>query len=295
MVMTPPRTQTQERESVALTLADLKAQPVWVCFKIEERDGKTTKPPFSPLTGRGAKQNDSTTWATYEQAKAAFERGGYDGIGFQFCPEMLPITGIDLDHCVDPETGQIDTWAREIIESLASYTEYSPSKTGVHILIVGNAKDITLHKILVRKFTEECHPEAKVEIYDEKRYFTLTERLFPDSPSGILPKQKQLQAVYEKIAGRSDPKVNSSSHSERRQSFGPMDLTDSEIIDRAMQAKNGVDFSRLWNGAIGEHEDKSTADLLPCQHLAFWTGKDHGRMDRLFEPAGFDRAKGDRQ
>lgn len=297
MVAAIPHMQTQEEEPGALTLDDLKAEKVWVCFRREARNGKMTKPPFNPLTGYGARQNDPTTWATYEQAMTAFvdHQNHYDGIGFQFDPNVLPVMGVDLDHCVDPETGQMDAWASEIVELLASLTEYSPSGTGVHILIVGNARGIIRHKIPAREFTKECHPEAKVEIYDEKHYFTLTEKFVPGSPSGILPRQKQLQAVYEKITSRPASKVHTAPRSEKRPSFGPRDLTDNEIIERATQAQNGAAFRQLWQGDIGAQADWSTADFLLCQHLAFWTGKDAARMDRLFRRSGLYRDKWDRK
>ncbi|HEU5377183.1 MAG TPA: hypothetical protein VFV38_17260, partial [Ktedonobacteraceae bacterium] len=296
MVALASKTLAQEEEPGALTLDDLKAQPIWVCFKIEERDGKATKPPFNPRTGRGAKQNDPTTWATYEEAITAYRNpdNHYDGIGFELFPDWLSIVVWDLDHCIDLKTGHIARWAEEIIKQLNSFTERSPND-GIHIIVVGNGKDITRHKIPVREFTEECHPEAKVEIYDEKRYFTLTENQLSGSPSAILPRQKQLQTVYEKITSKPAPKVNTPPQPERRPSFGPMDLTDNEIIEKARRAKNGADFSRLWQGDIGAQSDKSTADFLLCQHLAFWTGQDPARMDRLFRRSGLYRDKWDRK
>jgi putative DNA primase/helicase len=58
------------------------------------------------------------------------------GIGYVFSAED-PYTGIDLDKCRDPETGTIEEWAQEIIISLRSYTEISPSGRGVHIIVRG--------------------------------------------------------------------------------------------------------------------------------------------------------------
>ena len=64
----------------------------------------------------------------------AVERGDYDGIGFEFGNGYV---GIDLDHCRDAETGEVQEWALEIIDHLDSYTEASPSETGVHIICKG--------------------------------------------------------------------------------------------------------------------------------------------------------------
>ena len=71
------------------------------------------------------------TWGTFEEALAALERGGYDGIGFEF--HNNGIVGIDIDHAIDPATGEVSALAREIIGKMNSYTEFSPSGTGVHI------------------------------------------------------------------------------------------------------------------------------------------------------------------
>ena len=34
-----------------------------------------------------------------------------------------PYAGIDLDDCRDPETGEIASWAQQIVDALESYTE----------------------------------------------------------------------------------------------------------------------------------------------------------------------------
>jgi putative DNA primase/helicase len=116
---------------------ELKTQATWVCYRMEPRFGqpKPTKIPYNPVTGEKAKANEPTTWTAYESCVAAAERGEYAGIGFEFAP---PYVGVDLDHCRDADTGEIEDWAQEIIAHLNSYTEASPSGTGVHIIIRGS-------------------------------------------------------------------------------------------------------------------------------------------------------------
>ena len=113
---------------------ELIALPQWVIWKPELRDGKWTKVPYCPGDPlRKAKTNDPSTWGTYQEAiKAASESDGTFGIGFVFT-EDDPHSGVDLDHVREPETGAICEWAQEIIQSLNSYTEVSPSGTGVKI------------------------------------------------------------------------------------------------------------------------------------------------------------------
>jgi putative DNA primase/helicase len=108
----------------------------WLCWRSEIRDGKPTKVPYSPLTGRRADSTNPETWAGYQEAVRACKEYGYSGIGFVFTPED-DLCGVDLDACLNPVTGEIEAWAREIIEELDSYTEISPSERGIHVLLRG--------------------------------------------------------------------------------------------------------------------------------------------------------------
>src|SRR5947209_8218014 len=121
-------------------IQELQSRPQWVC-----RDA--TKNPYNAYTGSLAKSNDPDTWASYERAKRAYEQSlatstPYSGIGYVFNQD---ICGIDLDHCVHPETGQIDAWAQEILDTINSYAEYSPND-GIHILVHAHLSDEAWHK-----------------------------------------------------------------------------------------------------------------------------------------------------
>jgi putative DNA primase/helicase len=138
---------------------ELKRRPQWVVWKLEERDGKPTKVPYTPRTGQRASSTDLLTWSTFEGVYSTYSSGRYDGIGFMFCSGD-PYTGVDLDDCRDPETGEIERWAAEIIESLDSYTELSPSGTGVHIFVKGR--------------TIKARKNSSIEVYSTARVFTVT-------------------------------------------------------------------------------------------------------------------------
>ena len=91
-------------------------RPQWVCWRLEEREGKQTKVPYIAGTNRRASSTDLMTWRTFDQALAAYEAGEppYDGIGFVFC-SADPFVGVDLDDCRDPESGAVAEWAQRII------------------------------------------------------------------------------------------------------------------------------------------------------------------------------------
>src|SRR5664280_2818775 len=108
----------------------IHARASWCGWRYEARDGKQTKVPIDPHTGRRAKTNDSTTWSDNETALAAVEKYGLEGVGYVFS-EDDPFRGIDIDNCRNPETGSIAPWAQEMTASLTTYTEVSPSGTGL--------------------------------------------------------------------------------------------------------------------------------------------------------------------
>jgi putative DNA primase/helicase len=141
----------------------LTERPQWVCWRREIRDGKTTKVPYTPGTERRASTTDLMTWRTFSEALEAYEAGEppYDGIGFVFC-SADPFVGIDLDGCRNPQTGEVEPWAQNIIDTFSAegYVEASPSGAGVHIIVRGIQK--------------EGARRGHVEMYGQDRYFTVT-------------------------------------------------------------------------------------------------------------------------
>src|SRR5262249_849776 len=106
---------------------DMKQLPQWVLWKSVVRDSRPTKEPFQ-TSGAHASSDRPSTWTTFEAAFAAYQRGGFDGIGFMFA-DGGGYVGIDFDGCRNPETGKIDYWAQASLEDFPSYTEVSPTGT----------------------------------------------------------------------------------------------------------------------------------------------------------------------
>ena len=261
----------------ALTPVELKTRQQWVCWRREVRDGKQTKIPYR-ADGKGmASTTDPTTWASYESVIKAYQAGGYDGIGFVFSPDD-PFTGIDLDHCRDPQTGEIDPWAMAIIESLKSYTEVTPSDTGVHIITKG-------------KLPPGGNRKGKLEVYDRGRYFTITGAHLEGTPGTIEERQHELTDLHARTFPKALPANEPGGNGLR-----PVGLGDAELISKAMAATNGATFTSLWKGDTSAHGgDDSAADLALCSHLAFWTGNDPTRIDSLFRQSSLYREKWERQ
>jgi len=94
-------------------LAPLCKVAHWVIWRWEHRKGKWSKPPYmAEWPERKAKNNDPKTWSSYAAAVAAAKDA--DGVGFALFD--TPFAAVDLDHCVDPDTGEIDPWAQHWVD-----------------------------------------------------------------------------------------------------------------------------------------------------------------------------------
>jgi primase-polymerase (primpol)-like protein len=145
--------------------AELRAEPRWVVWKLVSRDGRWTKAPFrasDPSTP--ASSTDPATWGTFAHALAAYNAGRCDGIGFVLGDGWA---GLDDDRCRDPHTSTIAPAAFARAERLNSYTEVSPSGTGIKTFFrvdptwAPHANVITIDG-------------QKTEIYARDRFFTVT-------------------------------------------------------------------------------------------------------------------------
>ena len=251
-------------------LAQLKQ---WVCHR-----GKI---PIDPCTGKNAKANDPATWGDFATAYRAFQTDRYDGIGIEFGlyePETLQIAGIDLDHVVRSD-GTLEPFAAEIVEKMNSYTEYSPSGTGLHILC-----RVKLPAIGNKKGLENG---TAIEMYNNGRYFTVTGKVYGDS-RGVSERTKEFREVHEKYFGKAK--------GEEKQYVQPRvsDLTDRELLERIFNSSIGYKVQNLYGGDISGYASHSEADLALVAHLLFWTGGDENRADRMFRQSGLMSEKWNR-
>lgn len=173
---------------MSVTLATAAPLKRWVGWRNQRRAGRIAKVPYAPCTGHMAKANDPAGWARRDEAESwarVHVNGVGGGVGLQLGPaegEDYGFGGIDLDSCRDPTTGNIEVWAREIIERLGSYTEVSPSNTGLKVFFRYRIADTvelrsTMGTNHTRRFVRGGgeHPPA-VELHISNRYFTVTDR-----------------------------------------------------------------------------------------------------------------------
>jgi primase-polymerase (primpol)-like protein len=177
--------------------------PRFVCFREEIRNGKATKPPLC-TNGQYADSTKAATWATLDECLRAVPGAKADGVGFVLASErdaqtgQQPIGGIDLDGCRNPETGEIEAWAWETINEVNSYTEVSPSGTGVKIYChVDPVPRLTANKLVIK--AANGHGKAQqIEVFTTERFFALTGQHVESTPDELCDATE----AFERLAAR---------------------------------------------------------------------------------------------
>jgi hypothetical protein len=235
-----------------MTIDELKRQRRWVLWRLEMvRNNRgelvPTKVPYQ-LSGKHASSTDPETWCSYAEAQAAV--GSYTGVGVMMGDGL---GCVDLDHCV--ADGRIMPWVREIIIALDSYSEFSPSGSGVHIL----GTDI----LLPGKGRKRPYESGAVELYDTARFLTFTGKWLPKTPADILSRRSQFNELYERI-----------------------DST-------ASRTQGSKDFALLWAGEWERagFPSQSEAVFALCQLLNAKYENNADRVDEEFRKSGLFSGK----
>ena len=250
----------------------------WIVWKYQTVDGKLKKPPFTPHNRHAAKTTDATTWGTFDQALARYAQGGYDGIGYVCDGDIV---GGDLDDCRDPKTGEIASWAQEIIDQLRryAYIEVSPSTTGLRFFMLADLP-----------FNYKKH--GPFELSYRSCYVTFTgnhvENTQIDLSSGK-DIQNSLNEIVEKHFSEDNVNTGGGYGTSVRepQPIYTRSRSDNEVIEKATNAKNGWRFAKLFAGNAQGHKSRSEAHLALCSMLVYWTNSDASQIDAIFRQSGF--------
>lgn len=256
----------------------------WVLWSREERIDKKTKEPKitkvpKQVDGNNASPTYQRTWSSFSAVKHVMAEYGFDGIGFVFTKEDEFI-GVDLDDCVDKK-GNISEFAKKVIEQLDSYTEFSPSGEGIHIIIKGS---------LPASFKKGMrNDELGIEIYSEGRYFTFTGNR--ENENDIEERTDELAELAEELFSFDEIQDEADFEIDKEADFDENSL--SAIWEKMFQSKNGDEIRRMFDGELIVNNDHSSTDLAFCNHLAFWTDKNASLMDHMFRQSGLMRDKWD--
>ena len=240
----------------------------FVCFN-------KRKKPINPGTGQLASTANPRTWASYAEALAGADRYQLAGIGFMLGGGFA---GVDLDTCRDKETGQLSEAATQIITTLDSYTEVSISGTGTHTLLrVSEELRLPFHKKKMKpngilrpdidRATDQqkkdkqgnlLFKEPAIEIYTQKRFFTLTGKRCGDCHA-VNERTEALQRVIATF----DHISVTSTLAEEAESIIPL----SPSIEQALQLDPV--FRQYWNGDR-PNQDESSDDCALMGKLLYW-------------------------
>lgn len=251
---------------------ELQLLDQWVVWQLEARKGKATKIPYNTKTSRMAQSDNPATWTKFGKACDAFLCGDYSGVGFMFS-QHDPYCGADFDACVSQ--GVLEPQASNYIQRLDSYSEFSQSGHGVHVIATASLPG-------------QGRKRDGRELYDNLRFFVVTGDHVPGTPRTVNERQTEIMALYAELL----PIVHEQppAHKLASLSHAP---DDQALLRRMFSSRNGAAIEALWNGSTAGYASQSDADLALCNHLAFWTGNDEERIDQLFRQSGLMRDKWD--
>lgn len=282
-------------------LLSLTLYSQWVVWRPTPPDAageRWKKTLLSARNGKAASSTDPSTWSDYQTAIDYAELHGL-GVGFVFTNDD-PFFFVDIDDCYTPDIGWSPI-ANELCQRLhGSYVEVSVSGTGLHIIGVG-------------KRPEGYQVKTKIgfDVYEWGRWAALTGvSAIGDCTTDHAAEINRIVTTYMKPKDSGNPDNWTTEPCTEWSGY----IDDTDLIAAARRSKSvaGVfshkaSFNDLWtanNDALAvsyPHEtkpdtyDASVADAALCQHLAFWTGKDCERIDRLFRQSALHRDKWDKR
>lgn len=250
----------------------MKYDCLWCAWKLTDKG----KVPYDVCTGALARSNDKNTFHSYRvvlnylgnYAKTDENGKALGGLGLGI---FNGYSAIDIDHCID-KNGEISEMAREIIDYCGSYTEYSPSGTGIRIIFKTN------FKFDKKKYYTNNH-KLGLEIYINgatNKFVTITGNALTIGADVVdvdikyildkyMLKQEQVESVG--VVGTNTYDIND---------FLPIDTK----------------LSQLWNSqAGGSGSGESETDLALCSKLAFYLQRDPIAINEAFVSSPYFASK----
>ena len=278
------------------SFAGLGSYPQFILCQIAQKKGKSIKLPLDHRTMNAGNPHDRAIWMSFDEVKDKMAKLGSEyAIGFVFTEED-PFFFLDIDKCIDAETGELNEIATYLVSAFpGAAVERSQSGIGLHIFGTGHCPDHSCKNI-----------PLGIELYTQERFVMLT----GDDATGdirldcTLPLEVIVDAYFTPSEGGDDGEWNDFPHPDWS---GPED--DDVLISKAMGARSA---SSVFNGRAtfrdlfeanevvlaaaypdqgGREYDASSADAALAQHLAFWTGNNHERIQRIMEKSMLVREK----
>lgn len=229
---------------------------------------KPTKVPYQ-MNGAKASSKDTSTWATFEQVCAAAQVQGFDGVGIQLL-NLPGLAALDLDNVRNPETGELLPWAGKLCAACNSYTEVTPSGTGVRIIGAVLREHSPMH-------TKRAHHEGgEIELFVQPitgRFITVTGNKLPEAPDTLAAIDEQIGRVYSLAVTRAERSVPA----------GCSDPWGPPVAD-----EHAMTFVRGSKAVADAFDNKGVTDPSEARYplicsLAKATNGDRDQARRLFE------------
>ena len=279
-------------------LGNFKQWVLWIAVPDKKRPGKTNKFPINPQTGAVVTAHDPNLWLTFEEAAQWLPNSSAKGVGFVFT-ENDPFFFLDVDNAL--VNGQWSPHSLDLCQKFAgAAVEISNSGTGFHI--IGTCAP-TPHG---------CTNKALgLELYTEKRFVALTGR------EAVGDAFHNCQQPFNSLVAEFFPPRGY----ELSQDWTDLPCLewkgtadDDELLRKAMASTSAgstfgdkASFLELWGADAdklsvafptkNDHDSwgLSEAEAALCSHLAFWTGRNCERIDRLFRLSSLMRDKWERE
>jgi putative DNA primase/helicase len=164
------------------------------------------------------------------------------------------------------EDGTLTPEVVEIVSKLDSYTEISPSGSGLHLFVYASGANITRHR----------KKDGFLEIYAVGRYFTVTGNIL-GKVKPIEERTAELQFIHDKFL-LPDPTKRP------QNSFAPP-ITSVTAYEAERFLRTGLErdkvFAALWNGQR-RNDNESADDQALLNKLAYWCNADPDAMIAAF-------------
>ena len=248
----------------------------WVLWRYEQVGGTFTRVPYQ-VNGAKASTHNPQTYNTYLAVLAAYQADQgrtYDGIGFVPTEDLGLIFG-DLDHCIDKD-GVIAKWALDIVTTMATRTERTPSGTGLRFIAKG-------------ALPGDRNKKRNIELYaggrrasdgriTRGRYLTIT-GVVVNGLSVIETRTDQIITVYRQTFGASGSKHTNPTPD--LPSFHSSE-TDEVIIARLDWPSDDLFATGDWSKYPDLCPSHSEARMRLLNALAFGAGPDPDRIDHVY-------------
>ncbi len=281
----------QELPEALAGLADYRQ---FMTYRLEQRGARLEKIPQN-LQGQTADSQDPNNWTDFATASAAAQAVG-GGVAFVFT-ERDPFFFLDVDNCVT-DAGEWTPIALELFRRFAGAgVELSSSGRGVHIFGRGS----------VDRESRKVKSRHGFDLFTEQRFVALT----GNHTSGDV-NTEHTEALGQLVVDylQKDPAQLSTEWSSEPVPEWKGHVDDAKLLQAMLgsvsasaafgtkatpQQLFAADEDALaiaYPDTQGAHAfDRSAADAALCAHLAFWTGKDCERIDRLFRLSALVRDK----